>query len=90
MTRFAIPTPVVLPFLVRYQLPTHEYLGYVDCPVHLIHGTNDEKIDFHSSERLEKRCMKLGMEVQFHKIQNGYHNLRPESDFKTVLKQILE
>jgi hypothetical protein len=88
--------PLVLPFLVRYQLPTHEYLGYVDCPVHLIHGTKDEKIDFHSSERLEKRCLELEMEVQFHPITNGYHNLRPESDlktvseFETVLKQILD
>ena len=82
--------PLVLPFLVRYQLPTHEYLGYVNCPVHLIHGTNDEKIDFHSSERLEKRCLELKKEVQFHPIQNGDHNLRPETDFKTVLKKILE
>ena len=82
--------PLVLPCLVRYQLPTHEYLGYVDCPVHLIHGTKDEKIDFHSSKRLEKRCLELEMEVQFHPKQNGDHNLRPESDFETVLKQILE
>ena len=82
--------PLVLPCLVRYQLPTHEYLGYVDCPVHLIHGTKDEKIDFTSSERLKNRCLELKRAVQFHPIQNGYHNLRPESDFETVLKQILE
>jgi alpha-beta hydrolase superfamily lysophospholipase len=82
--------PYVLPFLFRYRLPTHEYLNDVHCTVHLIHGTKDEKIDFHSSKRLEKRCLELEMEVQFHPIQNGYHNLRPESDFETVLKQILE
>ncbi len=82
--------PYVLPFLLRYSLPTNEYLGYVDCTVHLIHGTKDEKIDFSSSQRLEKRCLELEIEVLFHPIQNGQHNLRPESDFETVLKEILK
>ena len=82
--------PYVPPFLLRYRLPTNEYLGYVDCTVHLIHGTKDEKIDFSSSQRLEKRCLELEMKVLFHPIQNGQHNLRPESDFEIVLKEILE
>ena len=82
--------PLVLPYLVRYQLPTHEYLGDVDCPVHLIHGTKDEKIDFTSSERLKNRCLELRMKVQFHRIQDGFHNLRPEPEFKTALNKILE
>lgn len=82
--------PYVPPFLLRYRLPTNEYLGYVNCPVHLIHGTKDEKIDFSASQRLEKRCLELEMEVLLHPIQNGRHNLRPESDFEIALKRILQ
>ena len=82
--------PYLMPFLFRYDLPTNEYLGYVDCPVHLIHGTEDEKIYFQSSKRLEKRCRELKIEVQFHQIEDGQHNLRSESKFEAVLKEILE
>jgi hypothetical protein len=82
--------PLVLPFLVRYQLPTHEYLAYVNCPVHLIHGTDDEKIEFTSSERLQNRRLEANKPVQFHPIQNGLHNLRPHAEFAAAVKQILE
>lgn len=82
--------PYLLPVFFRYHLPTHEYLGDVHCPVHLIHGTVDEKIYFESSERLKERCLTLEMEVLFHPIHNGQHNLRPQSDFETVLKDILK
>lgn len=82
--------PYLLPFLFRYDLPTNEYLGYVDCPVHLIHGNKDEKIYFQSSKRLEKRCLEREMEVLFHPIENGQHNLRPKADFDALLKEIVE
>jgi len=82
--------PYLLPLLFRYHLPTNEYVGYVDCRVHLIHGTKDEKIYFQSSKRLKKRCLEMGVEVLFHPVENGQHNLRPEADFDAVLKDILE
>jgi alpha-beta hydrolase superfamily lysophospholipase len=82
--------PYLLPFLFRYKLPTNEYLGYVDCPVHLIHGNKDEKIYSQSSKRLEKRCLELKMEVHFHQIEDGQHYLRSESKFNAVLEEILE
>jgi hypothetical protein len=82
--------PYLLPLLFRYHLPTNEYLGYVDCSVHLIHGTRDEEICFQSSKRLEKRCLELKMDVLLHPVENGQHNLRPEPDFDAVLKDILE
>jgi alpha-beta hydrolase superfamily lysophospholipase len=82
--------PILPPFLFRYRLPTHEYLSEVDCHVHLIHGTKDEKIPFESSERLEMHCNELEMEVTPHPIKDGLHNLRPKQEFDAVLKKLLE
>ena len=52
-------------------------MSYVDCRVRLIHGTEDEKIDFKSVERLEKRCLEahgFGLEAYIReplKIEDG-------------------
>jgi alpha-beta hydrolase superfamily lysophospholipase len=81
--------PLLLPFLFRYRLPTNVYLGYVDCPVHLIHGTADEEIDFRSSKRLEKRCRELGKDVTLYRIDGGRHVLRGEAGFDAALEKIL-
>ncbi len=38
--------PYIPSILFRYRLPSHEFLESVNCPIHLIHGTQDEKIPF--------------------------------------------
>ena len=82
--------PIVFPFLFRYKLPTHEYLGNVHCQVHLIHGTADKKIYFESSEKLLKRLgRRLGHPALM--CTDGEHNLRadPEKfDPAKILEQI--
>jgi hypothetical protein len=82
--------PMLPSFLFRYHLPTHEYLANVDCPVYLIHGTQDEKIGFPSSVQLEQRCKQLGLQVQLHVISNGRHNLRSEPEFARIRREILK
>lgn len=87
--------PYLFSAAFRYQLPTYKYLEYVKCKVHLIHGKNDEKIYFRSSERLKVLCDKLKIEVQTHWINNGLHNLRTPSqgqsqEFDAAVKESLD
>jgi alpha-beta hydrolase superfamily lysophospholipase len=82
--------PFVLPIVFRYRLPTYDYLDYISCRVHLIHGDSDEKIPYESSEAIAKRCTQLGVDVEPHLISGGNHNLRGEEEFDVVLMKILE
>jgi pimeloyl-ACP methyl ester carboxylesterase len=72
-SRFASIIPA---FLFSYQLPTYEYLAKVQCPVHLMHGENDEKIYFGSSEKLEQICIDHGITHRFWRVPGDNHNLR--------------
>jgi len=72
--------PFLLSCLFRYRLPTNEYLEYVQCPVHMIHGTADEKISFESSKRLDKLCGEFGLQGKLHEIPGGMHNFRPSEE----------
>lgn len=72
---------MVPPALFRYELPIHEFLMSANCPIHLIHGTLDEKIPFNSSERLLDLRLSHGINVKGHSIMCGMHDLRDE---KTV------
>lgn len=78
-------------FLFHYQLPIHRYLAKATCPIDLIHGTDDEKIPFSSSERLYRLCLhELKLTVGRHAIMCGPHNLRSEPEFKGIVKEILK
>lgn len=82
--------PYLLPFTFRYTLPTHDFLGNVNCPVYLIHGTADEKIYSQSSEKLERLCIAHDVKVHTRWISDGKHNLRSEPAFKTIVEEILK
>ena len=90
--------PFLLSCLFRYRLPTNEYMEYVQCPVHMIHGKADEKITFESSKRLDKLCGELDLQGKFHKIPGGMHNFRPsekepkqtDAAFETALMESLD
>lgn len=43
-----------LSLLLKYPLPTYKWLKYVQCPIHIIHGTNDKLIPYKSSIKLSK------------------------------------
>ena len=43
-----------LSLLMKYPLPTYKWLKYVQCPIHIIHGTQDKLIPFKSSIKLSK------------------------------------
>lgn len=40
-------------FLLRFQLPNKVHLATVECPVSIVHGTNDEVVDYQFSKELK-------------------------------------
>ena len=68
MRRYAFIYPVE--WMSRYKLPVNEYLGKVNVPVTLLHGTDDGVIPFNHSKRLEAEN-KLAHLVT---ISGGSHN----------------
>ncbi|EMR02464.1 alpha/beta hydrolase [Cesiribacter andamanensis] len=63
--------PIVPPFLLKYPLPTYQYLQGVEAPVYLVHGTRDEVIPYASSLRLQQH-LKPGDSLI--PIEGEYHN----------------
>ena len=84
--------PIIPSRLFRYKLPVHEFLKSAGCPIHLIHGTQDEKINANASDRLLKLNSK-SIDVKGHSIMGGKHNLRNDttfSDFEEMVASILK
>ena len=59
-----------LSVLIKYPLPTHKWLKYVQCPIHIIHGTNDKLIPYKTSVKLSKVNPKL---TKLHTVIGGGH-----------------
>jgi pimeloyl-ACP methyl ester carboxylesterase len=82
--RAIYPVTAIIPTsLFCFKLPTCDFLQRVRCPVHLIHGDQDEKIYFGSSERLEAICKAKGIDHKLWRIPGDDHNLR-ELDAKRL------
>ena len=43
-----------LSVILKYPMPTYKWIKYVQCPIHIIHGTNDKLIPFKTSVKLSK------------------------------------
>ncbi len=57
--------------LLKYKLPTHQYLEEVSCPITILHGTDDVVVPISSAEKL----LKLHKEnLNFISIDGGEHN----------------
>jgi hypothetical protein len=76
-----------LRWILRYDIRTDQYLKSVDCPVHIIHGTNDRLISFSQSEKLYALYPD---KIVLHKIEGARHNNLPEfAEFFEILYEIL-
>lgn len=72
--------------LLSYHFRTNKFLQQVNIPVHLIHGTEDEVIPYHSSERLQT----LGDHITLTTIKGGTHSdLSTYPKFQSWLENIL-
>lgn len=63
--------PWVPAFMVRYRLPLYRDLQAADCPVYLLHGTDDEIVPYTASLRLVEEFQER---VRLFAIPGGHHN----------------
>jgi alpha-beta hydrolase superfamily lysophospholipase len=66
---------IPLRWLLRYDIRTDQYLKKVECPVHIIHGTNDRLISFSQSVMLKNLHPD---KVTLHPIEGARHNNLPD------------
>ena len=77
-----------LSILMKYPLPTYKWLKYVQCPIHIIHGTKDKLIPFKTSVKLAQVNQKL---TKLHPVIGGGHkNLNNFEAYHRMLEDILE
>lgn len=76
-----------LSVLIKFPMPTYKWLRYVQCPVHIIHGTDDKLIPFKTSVKLSKIKPKL---TTLHSIIGGGHkNLNTFESYHKILEEII-
>lgn len=76
-----------LSLLLKYPLPTYKWLKYVQCPIHIIHGTHDKLIPYKSSIKLSQINSKL---TKLHTVIGGGHkNLNNFESYHKMLDDIL-
>lgn len=70
--------------LSRYRFHTDRIINEINCPIHLIHGTEDELIPYQQAVELSQG------KAQLHTIEGGGHNnLAQFPAFYQILKSIL-
>ena len=78
---------IPLGLVMRYQMPTYKWIKYVDCPINILHGTNDKLIRFASSLRLSK--LKPDTTKLFPIIGGGHKDLHNFESYHRALGEIL-
>jgi pimeloyl-ACP methyl ester carboxylesterase len=78
---------IPLGLVMRYQMPTYKWMKYVDCPINIIHGTNDRVIRFKSSLRLSQ--LKPDTTKLYPIIGGGHKDLHNFESYHRALKEIL-
>ena len=76
-----------LSVLIKYPLPTHKWLKYVQCPIHIIHGTHDKLIPYKTSVKLSQIKPKL---TRLHTVIGGGHkDLNNFESYHEMLGEIM-
>ena len=60
--------------LVAYRFDSVDYIGSVDAPVFLVHGTADTLVPYSMGEALRDARLALGQRVSFFPVEGGEHN----------------
>jgi len=76
-----------LSLILKYPLPTYKWIKYVQCPIHIIHGTNDKLIPFSSSVKLSK--INPERSRLWPVIDGGHKNLNQFKSYHQMLSEIL-
>lgn len=76
-----------LSLLLKYPLPTYKWLKYVQCPIHIIHGTHDKLIPYKTSVKLSLVNPNL---TKLHTVIGGGHkDLNNFESYHSMLDDIL-
>ena len=76
-----------LSLLIKFPMPTYKWLQYVQCPVHIIHGTDDKLIPYKTSVKLSKIKPKLTR--LYTVIGGGHKNLNTFESYHKMLNEII-
>jgi hypothetical protein len=76
-----------LSVILRYPMPTYKWLKYVNCPIRIIHGTNDKLIPFKSSVKLSKINPKRTR--LYPVIGGGHKNMNTFEEYHKILTEII-
>lgn len=77
-----------LSIILRYPLPTHKWLKYVKCPIHIIHGTKDKLIPFNSSVKLAD--INPSITKLYPVLGGGHKNMNTFESYHKILTNIIE
>ncbi len=76
-----------LSLLIKFPMPTYKWLKYVQCPIHIIHGTDDHLIPYKSSLKLSK--IKPKQTTLYTVIGGGHKNLNTFESYHKMLEDII-
>ena len=76
-----------LSLLIKFPMPTYKWLKYVNCPIHIIHGTDDRLIPYKSSVKLSKIRPKNA--TLYTVIGGGHKDLNTFESYHKMLKEII-
>lgn len=77
-----------LSIVLKYPLPTYKWLKYVQCPVHIIHGTHDKLIPYKTSIKLSQ--IKPDLTRLYTVIGGGHKNLNSFESYHKMLDEIMK
>lgn len=76
-----------LSVILRYPMPTYKWLKYVNCPIRIIHGTQDKLIPFKSSVKLSQ--IKPKQTRLYPVIGGGHKNMNTFEEYHKILTEII-
>ena len=76
-----------LSLLIKFPMPTYKWLRYVNCPIHIIHGTDDQLIPYKSSVKLSK--IKPQQTTLYTVIGGGHKDLNSFESYHKMLYDII-
>ena len=86
VTKRYIPfMPVSL--VIKFPIRTYKWLKYVDCPIKIVHGTNDRLIPFKTAVSLSK--IRPENTRLYSVIGAGHNNLNTFEEYHRMLEEIL-
>ena len=76
-----------LSLLLKFPMPTYKWLRYVNCPIHIIHGTDDNLIPYKTSVKLSR--IKPKLTKLYTVIGGGHKDLHTFESYHSMLKEII-